>query len=187
VVGIVNVAVLAPLATVTDAGTEAAPLLTDRLTTSPSSGAMPDSCTVPVADVPPRTAAGVTVIPVRTGCCTDKVAVFVTVPCFAVTVTEVVVATAMVVATKVVVLAPPGTVTDAGTVTDGSLDESKITVPPETDVESKVMVPVTEVPPLTCVGANVRLVSVAGLIVRVAVTVFPQMALIVAVTVEATA
>ncbi len=61
VVVIVNVAVLAPEATVTDAGTVAEELLDFRLTTVPPDGAAAEIVTVPVLDTPPATLVGLTV------------------------------------------------------------------------------------------------------------------------------
>ena len=57
----VNVAVVAPAATVTDAGTCAAAVLLElKLTTAPPVGAGPLSVTVPVEEVPPSTVPGLT-------------------------------------------------------------------------------------------------------------------------------
>jgi hypothetical protein len=59
-----NVALVAPAATVTVAGTVATVLEDDRLTTKPPVGALPFvKVTVPVADVPPGTAVGLIVRP----------------------------------------------------------------------------------------------------------------------------
>lgn len=55
---IVNVAVVLPAATVTLAGTLAAPLLLERETCAPPAGAGPLSVTVPVEDCEPRTLLG---------------------------------------------------------------------------------------------------------------------------------
>ena len=60
VVVIANVAVLAPAATVTDAGTTAAAELLVTVTTTPPAGAGEPSVTVPVAAVPPLTLTGLT-------------------------------------------------------------------------------------------------------------------------------
>jgi hypothetical protein len=74
----VKVAVVAPAATVTDAGTEAAAVLLEvRVTTAPPVGAARSKVTVPVEDVPPPTEAGFMLRPLRTawGAKTVKVAV----------------------------------------------------------------------------------------------------------------
>jgi hypothetical protein len=54
----VNVAVVAPAATVTVAGTVAAPVLLDSVTVIPPAGAALVSVTVPVDEAPPVTLAG---------------------------------------------------------------------------------------------------------------------------------
>ena len=71
VVVTVNVAVDAPAATVTLAGTVADALLLERLTTIPPVGAGEPSVIVPVAFVPPFTAVGFTETAVRTPAGTD--------------------------------------------------------------------------------------------------------------------
>ena len=75
----VNVAVVAPAATVTLAGTCAAVvLLLVRVTTAPPDGAGPVKVTVPVEDVPPITEVGLRLTEVSAAAVTVKVAVFVT-------------------------------------------------------------------------------------------------------------
>ena len=64
---IANVAVVAPAVTVTDVGGVALPELDVKLMTNPALGAMPFRVTVPVADVPPITEAGVIDKPVSAG------------------------------------------------------------------------------------------------------------------------
>ena len=56
----VNVAEVAPAATITLAGTVAADALLESVTTPPPLGAAPLSITVPVDGVPPLTVAGLT-------------------------------------------------------------------------------------------------------------------------------
>jgi hypothetical protein len=75
----VNVAVVAPEATVMLAGTVAALVFEeDSVTTVPAGGAGPVSVTVPVDDVPQTTLAGARVTEVRAAGVTVSVAVFVT-------------------------------------------------------------------------------------------------------------
>jgi hypothetical protein len=65
----VKVAVVAPAATVTDAGTwTAAVLLEVKLTTAPPAGAGPLRVTVPVEEAPPATDVGLTLTPVNDAC-----------------------------------------------------------------------------------------------------------------------
>ncbi len=76
----VNVAEVAPAATVTFAGTCAAgALLLESVTTAPPEGAAPVNFTVPVEEEPPVTVAGLTVtplpLPVNVGAVTVKLAV----------------------------------------------------------------------------------------------------------------
>ena len=75
---IVNVALVAPAAIVTLAGTCAAAVLPlVRVTTAPADGAGPVRVTVPVEDVAPITAAGLSVTDVSAAAVTVKVAVLV--------------------------------------------------------------------------------------------------------------
>ena len=76
---IVNVALVAPAATVTLAGTWAADvLLLVRVTTAPPDGAGPVKVTVPVDEVPPITELGLKLTEVSAAAVTVRVAVFVT-------------------------------------------------------------------------------------------------------------
>ena len=110
VVATLNVAVDAPAATVTLAGTDAAARLDDNVTTRPPAGAGPDSVTVPVADAPPRTDAGETVTLAATGATTVSVTDLLIVPSVAVIATSVSVATADETASTFTLVAPAGTV-----------------------------------------------------------------------------
>ena len=75
---IVKVAVVAPAATVTLAGTcAAAVLLLDSVTTAPPEGAAPVNFTVPVDEVPPTTEPGLRLTEVSAAAVTVRVAVFV--------------------------------------------------------------------------------------------------------------
>jgi hypothetical protein len=76
---VVKVALVAPAATVTLAGTCTAALLLDRLTTAPPLGAAPLKVTVPVEELPPVTAVGLKLSPLTVGSAggfTVSVAVF---------------------------------------------------------------------------------------------------------------
>ena len=76
---IVNVALVAPAATVTLAGTWAAVvLLLVRVTTAPPDGAGPVKVTVPVDEVPPITELGLRLTGVSAAAVTVRVAVLVT-------------------------------------------------------------------------------------------------------------
>ena len=127
VVTTVNVAPVAPAATVTLAGTVATDALLDSVTTAPPLGAAPLRVTVPVEEAPPVTLLGLSntedsvgVVPAGA---TVSVAVWVDPPYEAVIVAGVDVVTALVVTVKVMLVAPAATVTLAGTVaTDALLD-----------------------------------------------------------------
>lgn len=66
-VAMLKLALVAPDATVTLAGTTAAGLLLESVACAPPAGAGPLSVTVPAAAVPPVTLAGLTVSDERTG------------------------------------------------------------------------------------------------------------------------
>ena len=73
----VKVAVVALAATVTLAGTRAAVLLLDRVTTAPPAAAGPLSVTVPIDEAPAGTEEGFRLREVRTGAVTVKPAFWV--------------------------------------------------------------------------------------------------------------
>jgi len=91
--------------------------------------------------------------------------------------------TAVVLTVKVAELELAGTVTDAGRVALPLPEESDTVAPPGPAAPFKVTVPVEEVPPVTEVGDRLTPLSVAEVIVSVAVSVvLPNVAEIVAVT-----
>ena len=165
----VNVAVVAPAATVTLAGTVAAALLDASVTTRPPAGAADDSVTVPVLAVPPVTDVGFNATVLSTGAVIPRDADWLTPPSVAVIVDAVFAATAVVVTVNVAVVAPAATVTLAGTVAAALLDVSVTTRPPAGAADDRVTVPVLDTPPATDVGFKVTELSVAAVIVRLAV------------------
>ena len=130
VVATVNVAVDAPAATVTLAGTDAAAKLDERSTIRPPAGAGPDSVTVPVADAPPRTDVGETETPDATGATMVSVTSLLTVPSVAVMATSVSVATADVTASTFTLVAPAGTTACKGRLTIAEFALDRVTVVP---------------------------------------------------------
>lgn len=182
----VKLAVVAPAATVTLAGTRAAPvLLLDSDTTAPPDGAAPRKVTVPVDDcVPPVTAVGLSeseasVAGGGAAGFTVSIAVLVVPPYAAVIVTAVAALTALVLTVKLAVVAPAATVTLAGSCAAAVLLlDSDTTAPPDGAAPLNVTVPVEDcVPPVTLVGFSVNEDSVTGGVpgftVSVAVRVAP--------------
>jgi len=163
----VNVAVVAPPATVTVAGTMAMELEEAKATDVPPTGAEPVKVTVPVDDCPPVTAAGVSVRLAIVAGTMVRVADLVIVPCVAVTVAVVVDATTDVVAVKVAVVAPAATVTVAGTVALVLLELRLMTAPPVPAGTASVTVPTDETPPVTEAGDSAMLLSDGAITDRV--------------------
>jgi hypothetical protein len=134
VVVMVNVALVAPAATVTLAGTVAAALLLESVTPNPPAGAADVNVTVPCADVPPVTLVGLTETADSEagggGGVTVSVAVFVAPPYPPVIVTGVDALTAVVVTLNVALVAPAATVTLAGTVATAMLLLDNVTTAP---------------------------------------------------------
>jgi hypothetical protein len=170
---IVNVAVVAPPATVTLAGTVAAAvLLLLSVTTAPPAGATALSVTVPVDEAPPVTVLGLRVTELTTGAFTPSDAVLVTLLEVAEIVTAVLVATGLVLIVKATVVAPAATVTLAGTVAAAVLLLLSVTTaPPVAAAPFRVTVPVDEAPPVTDPGLKPRELGAGALTVRVAVAV----------------
>src|SRR2546421_547687 len=116
-----NVALVAPAATVPLAGTDAAGSLLDSAICVPPVGAGPFRVTVPEAGVPPVTLAGLIASDEITAGTTVSEALCVPPPYEPEMVTAVDVATALVVTLKLALVAPAGTVTLAGTAAAGAL------------------------------------------------------------------
>jgi hypothetical protein len=173
---IVKVALVAPAATVTLAGTTAAAvLLLDKVTTAPPAGALPVRVTVPVELFPPTTDVGVLVRVESTGGFTTSVAVRLT-PSVAVMVTEVPAVTVLVVMVNVADVLPAGTFTLAGTTAAAVLLLCNETAaPPVGAAADSVTVPVEFAPPVTDVGFKVSddAVTAAGVTVSVAALMAP--------------
>src|SRR6266403_1845340 len=160
----VNVALLAPAAIVTLAGTVAVDvLLLERETVAPPAGAGPLSVTVPVEGDPPVTLVGFSVSEERVGrACGSTVseAVLVTPAYDAEMVTGVDAVTALVLTVNVALLAPAAIVTLAGTLAAPLSLESNTCAPPVSAGPLSVTVPVEGDPPVTLVGFSVSEESV---------------------------
>ena len=104
----------------------------------------------------------------------DRVALFVTPPAVAETVTEVLDEPGDVVTVNVAELLPGATVTLAGTLaTEGLLLDSATTVPPAGAGPLRITVPVEELPASTVEGVSVKDDGAGGLIVMAVVLVIP--------------
>jgi len=173
----------APAGTDTEPGTLAEGLLETKLIVAPPLGAFLASETVPVAPFPPTTEVGETVNPESNGVKTVSVAVCVELPKVAVMVAVAVEVTEEVVTVNVPVVLPAGTVTVPGT-TALELFEPKPTETPAPGAGPfKVTVPVEVIPPVTDLGESPRLMSAAGVMLRVAVCVLePRVPVTVAIT-----
>jgi len=161
----VNVCDVDPAAIVTAAGTmtEGSPLLKE--TVNPPAGAAEPMVTVPVEVVPPVTAAGTKLRPVKAT--TVTFAMSEVVPVVAVTVTVVEAATAPAVTWKVWLFVFTRTVTFAGTGSTPALLLVRLTViPPAGAFPLSVTVPVVICPGTTVAGLNDSIVTTGGITVR---------------------
>jgi len=165
----VNVAVVAPAATTTVAGTVAFELLDERLTVVPLGPACPLNVTVPVDVLPPITDVGERARPDSPAGLTVKGAVSVVPFKVAEIVAVTVLATPLVFTVKVTVVWPLNTVAEFGTVALALFDDSETTVPPVGAGPFRVIVPVDEAPPMTVVGDRATPVIPAGFTVKVVV------------------
>jgi len=153
----VKLAVVAPAAKVTDAGTVAAfTLLLARVMTAPPAGAAAVRVTVPVLTAPPVIAVGFNAIAEGCGGFATSVTILDAPLHVAVMFTEVGVVTAFVARAKVAAVAPAATVTEAGTVaTPVLLLVSDTTAPPAGAALNSVTVPVLAAPPVSTTGFSV--------------------------------
>jgi len=152
VVAMLNVPVVEPEATVTEAGTVALVLFEASVTVVPPVGAAVLIVTVPVLAVPPTTELGLTPTVTPTPGVTVKMAVE-AVPCSeALIVDGVLVDTSTVVTVTVEVVLPAGTVTLAGIVATALLEDRLTNCPPVGAGPLNVIVAVEEEPPLTELG-----------------------------------
>ena len=179
-VAIAKVALVAPCATDTLAGTVAAVLLSDSATVNPPAGAADVSVTVPCEEAPPVTLVGLTETAESAAGAADGVTVRTAVRetplAEAVIVVVWVVGTARVEIGKVPLLR--WRVTVAGTVAAAVFElESETTRPPAGGPDERKMVPVTGFPPSTVDGERPRDVGVGGggggVTVKIALRVAP--------------
>ena len=162
-----KVALVAPAATVTLAGTPATiVLLLDNVTMAPPVGAAVVKVTVPVLGAPPTTFVGLTVTEDRVGAAgaglTVSTAVRETAPKAPVIVSAVEAVTIFVVMVKFALVAPATTVTLAGTVATAVLALLRLTMAPPVGAPAvSVTVPCDELPPTTEVGATLTVDKLA--------------------------
>jgi hypothetical protein len=150
-VAMLNVAVVLPARTVTDAG------------------AIPVSVTVPTEGEPPMSELGARVNVCSWKACRPRTALCDLVPIVPVMVTATLAVTGVVLTVNVVLVVPAGTVTEAGTVAFALLDERVTTSPFGPAGATKVTVPVEELPPIKEFGDSVIDEIPDSVIVRLAV------------------
>lgn len=162
----VNVAVVAPAATVTLCGVVAsAALELVKAIAAPLLGAGAVSVTVPVLGVPPTTRAGLSRSDLSAAAgagVTVKVVVFPTPAYVADSVVDVDMVTVDVVMPKLAALAPCATVTFAGTLTALLALDKETSAPPAGAPADKVTVPVAPLPPTTELGVALIDVNVGA-------------------------
>ena len=164
----VNVADVAPWATVTADGIVAATMFDDNVTTAPPGGAPVVSVTVPVDAAPPVTDDGVALTALNAaaggggGGFTVNDAVLDTPLYAAVNVPGVCDDTTDVPRLNVADVAPWATVTDAGTVAAAMFDDNVTTAPPEGAPAVSVTVPVDAEPPVTDDGFALTALNAAA-------------------------
>jgi hypothetical protein len=153
-----NVVVVAPAATITDAGTVSEALLLASVTLEPPAGEIWVSVTVQVLTALCPRLVGLQATPeTRTGASRLIVAVCELLPRVAVTVALCLLAIeAAAVALNVAVVAPAATVTDAGTVSEALLLASVTLAPPVGVAELKITVQLEAALVITFTGLQVR-------------------------------
>jgi len=177
VVETLNVALVEPAGTVTEAGTVAAALFDASVTVVPPVGAALFNVTVAVEGLPPTTLVGLRVTLETSNGLIVKVAVLLAPPRVAVTVAVAAEPTRLVVTVNVPVVEPAATVTEAGTVAAALFDAKVIVVPPAGAALESVTVPVEfAMPPTTVVGLSAKPASAPGVTVNVAVAVLDPVA-----------
>jgi hypothetical protein len=179
----VNVALEAPAATVTVAGTVALEWASESNTVAPPAGAGPVSVTVPVVFLQPHTGFGAMVTVDKVGGATVTVTDLVAALYAPEMVIELFAVTTLVAIVKLALVAPAGTVTDTGTVATAVLLLASVTtIPPTGATPVNATFPVAFLPPVTVNGFAVMLLKATGTTVSKAVFVTPAVeAVIVAV------
>src|SRR5712692_6293311 len=161
----VKVALVAPAAIVTLAGTLATAALLLESDTTAGLGVTAAKVTVPVEELPPTTLVGLTVTALRTDAAGEFTVIGakrIVPPSVAVSWT-VVGATLNVVTVKLALVAPAATVTLAGTLAEpGRLLDRVTTVPPVGTALASVTVPVAGLPPVTLLGLTLNEESAGG-------------------------
>jgi len=183
-----KVPVSLPAAIVTEAGAVAA-LVLELLSviTRPPVGAALLNVAVPVTVVValPTTVAGETAIDTNVGAWIEIDAFWELVPSVAVTVAVVFVLTAVVLTVNVPVDDPIATLTVAGTIADVELEASLTAMTLLPAVALRLTDPLTDTPPTTLVGDNIKLLTVRGITASVAAWLTPPYVALMVVVVAA--